>query len=471
MTSGKFINREQELESLNNWWKEKKAHLIVCYGKRRVGKTELLKHFLKEKNGIYYLADQRQESEQLADLGKRIGLYFNDIVLQNTGFKDWLALFQYLYTKRKEKFLFILDELPYLISLNPAIVSLFQKGWDDYLKNTQILLILCGSSISMMERSVLSYKAPLYGRRSGQVMLTPMDFSQAHKFFPKMSFEEFLKLFSVVGGMPAYLSEYEENFSLEEFIKKKIFNRSAYLFRELDFLIKEELREPQNYLSILQSIAQGRNRIGEIANTTVLPVNIISKYLGVLINLQFISREIPPTVKNPSRYRKGLYILQDQFIKFWFKYGVSYKSDLELGQMQAAVSSWKKSFDAMVSESYQRLLSDLIRQEIESIGSFERQGRYWDKDVEIDLVGINEEKNAILFGEAKWSGKEVGINIYRDLRTKAGKVVWGRPKRKEIFCLFSKSGFTQDMIEMAKEEKVLLFIKNKLLEKIIVNNE
>lgn len=464
MSRSKFINRNKELDSFENWWKEDKAHLLVIYGKRRVGKTELIKHFLASKTGIYYLADQRSEQEQLADIGKRIGAYFHDTVLSNVGFANWLDLFNYISTKKPKRFLLIFDEFPYLISMNQALVSLFQKGWDEYLIKTQTFLVLCGSSISMMERSVLSYKAPLYGRRSGQIMLTPMDFSQAHKFFPKMSFEEFLRLFSVVGGMPAYLSEYEENFSLEEFIKKKILDPSSYLFRELDFLIKEELREPQNYLAILSAIAQSRNRIGEIANTTGLAVNIISKYLRVLSDLQFIDREIPPTIKNPARFRKGLYVLQDQFIKFWFRYGAANKSDLELGQQSFAISAWRASFDTLVAENYQKLTVEFIRQNVERIGTFDRLGRFWDKDTEIDLVGINENDNTILFGEAKWSRKAVGIDIYMDLKRKAVKVVWDKPGRKEKFCLFSKSGFTQEMIKMAKEEKVSLFIKDKLIE-------
>lgn len=464
MSEFKFINRNKELDSFENWWKEEKAHLLVIYGKRRVGKTELIKHFLAGKTGIYYLADQRSEQEQLVDIGKRIGEYFHDTVLKNVGFGNWLDLFSYISTKKQKKFLLIFDEFPYLISLNQGLVSLFQKGWDEYLKKSHTFLVLCGSSISMMERSVLSYRAPLYGRRSGQIMLTPMNFIQAHKFFPKMSFEEFLRLYSIVGGMPAYLSEYEENSSLESFISKKIFDRSSYLFRELDFLIKEELREPQNYLSILSAIARSRNRFGEIANTTGLAVNIISKYVRVLSDLQFIDREIPPTIKNPARYRKGLYVLQDQFIKFWFKYGAAYKSDLELGQFSFAISSWKASFDVLVAQNYQKLTVEFIRQNSERIGTFDRLGRYWDKGVEIDLVGINESEDTILFGEAKWSKKAVGTDIYMDLKTKAGKVVWGKPGRHEKFCLFSKSGFTKDMIEMAKKEKALLFEKDKILE-------
>lgn len=470
MTEFKFINRNKELDSFENWWKEDKAHLLVIYGKRRVGKTELIKHFLAGKNGIYYLADQRPEQEQLVDIGKRIGVYFHDTVLKNVGFRNWLDLFSYISTKKQKRFLLVFDEFPYLISMNQGLVSLFQKGWDEFLKKTQTFLVLCGSSISMMERSILSYKAPLYGRRSGQIMLTPMNFTQAHKFFPKMSFEEFLRLYSIVGGMPAYLSEYEENSSLESFISKKIFDRSSYLFRELDFLINEELREPQNYLTILSAIARSRNRIGEIANTTGLAVNIISKYLRVLSDLQFIDREIPSITKNPAKYRKGLYVIQDQFIKFWFKYGVVNKSDLELGQLSSTISAWRSSFDILVQENYQRLTVEFIRQNSEKVGVFDRLGRYWDKDIEIDLVGINENEEVILFGEAKWSRKAVGTDIFLDLKEKAAKVVWGKPGRYEKFCLFSKSGFTQDMIKMAKKEKVLLFEKNKLVENIIVNN-
>ena len=226
----KFINRQLELDELNKRWKGDASEFFIIYGKRRVGKTELIKQFIKDKPSIYFVADKRSEKDQLKELGMLFGNYFNDKLLVKNGFNEWLDLFQYLKENIKDRFIFAVDEYPYIVEANKSISSLFQKGWEEYLKGNKIFLILSGSSISMMESEVLFYKSPLFGRRTGQAQIDPLTFKQAWQFFPEKSFDDFLSIYTICGGMPAYLLEIKKETSLDENIKTNIFIKRCFFF-------------------------------------------------------------------------------------------------------------------------------------------------------------------------------------------------------------------------------------------------
>lgn len=457
-----FINRQKELEALNQKWGENKAQLLVIYGKRRVGKTELIKQFIKDKPSVYFLSDKRTIKEQLKELARLLNVQFNDSLLIKRGFEDWLEVFTYLGDKVKEKFILTIDEYPYLTEVDKSISSIFQKGWDEYLKNSKVYLILSGSSVSMMESEALIYKSPLYGRRTGQMLLKPMSFMNGWKFFPSKNFDEFLQIFTATGGMPAYLLQFDGDLSLYDNIKNKILARTEFLHNEVEFILKEELREPKNYLSILRAISFGKCKFGEIVNETGLEKNVINKYLSTLEQLQLTEREVPVTEKVPTKSRKGLYKITDNFVRFWFQYVFPYKSELEIERYGEVFRKLDENFNFLQSLVYENVCKELIWQFQDRLFSFERVGRWWEKDCEIDIVAINSESKSILFGECKCSNKPVGINIYEDLKNKAKMVDWRKGARSEYYALFSVSGFTKDMIALAEKENVLLVEKDKI---------
>lgn len=458
----KFIDREKELKALNSWWKENRAHLIILYGKRRIGKTELIKQFIKNKPSIYFLADKVNEKDNLKMFSKNIGRFFDDKYVEDRGIDEWYHLFDYVRGKRK-RIVLVIDEFPYFAESNKAISSVFQKGWDEYLKDTKIFLILSGSSIGMMEMETLAYKAPLYGRRSGQILLHALRFEDFKKFFPRKKFDELLKIHTVTGGIPAYILQFSQNLPFKKVLKKYIFNTERYLYNEVEFILKEEIREPRTYLSILKAIALGRRKFGEIVNETGLQKNIITKYLHILEDLHLIKKDVPVTEKIPLHSKKGLYSLEDQFFIFWFNYIFPFKSDLELERCDNVFLELDKGFNLLISQNYEKVAGEIVMNHSDEIFPLLRIGRWWDSADEIDIVGLNEKENKILFGEAKWSNKKVGTDIYKKLKRKAGMVRWSNGNRKEYFCLFSKSGFTGDMLKLAKKEKIHLFHKDKLL--------
>jgi len=459
-----FINRERELSALKKFWQGKNAQLIVIYGKRRVGKTELIKQFIREKPHIYFLAQKINEHENLKLLGEAAGEYFDNDILKRKGFENWKWVFEYLRKNVKERTVFVIDEFPYLAEANKGISSVFQSGWDEYLKNTPVFLILCGSSISMMEDEVLSYKAPLYGRRTGQIFLKPFPFFEAKKFYPNTSFARCLGLYSIAGGNPSYLKIFNPRLSLEANIKRNILQPEAFLYNEVEFILREELREPRNYFAILKAIALGRNKISEIVNETGLPKGILHKYLFILEDIHIIQKEVSVTEKNPLKSRKGIYKLQDQFFKFWFKYILPNKGNIEEGRVDLVLKKIKDDFNLIVSENYENAAKEVINNHKSRFFPINKIGRWWDRNEEIDIVALNEEENKILFGEVKWSNKPVGIDIYNSLKRKSLKVELHKDRRNEYFCLFSKSGFTESMLKAAEKEKVTLFHKDKIIE-------
>ncbi|MFA7319630.1 MAG: ATP-binding protein [Parcubacteria group bacterium] len=458
----KFINRKNELLALNEKWEANTSQLVVVYGKRRVGKTELLKQFGHAKPFIYFLADRRNQVEQFRELGRIIGEYFDDAILTKRGFTDWIEVFGYL-KKNKQRFVFAIDEYPYLVEADSATSSLFQKGWDEYLKNSGIFMILSGSSVAMMESETLIQKSPLFGRRTGQLLVEPLVFDQASQFFPKKSFHDFMRYYSIVGGMPAYLLQLDGEKTPEENIIKKIFSPTEFLFNEVEFTLREELREPKNYLAILRAISWGKRKFGEIVNETGLGKNVLTKYLNVLERLRLIEKEVPATEKNPQKSRKGLYRITDNFFRFWFQFVYPYKSELQIGRQSEVLERYQKCSASLEAVVYEDVCRELVFGFEKHLFRFEHVGRWWEKEKEIDLVGINRKEKKIIFGECKWSAKPVGTNIFLDLKRKAVDVQWERGERMDFFILFSKSGFTEDMIKLAKKEKVLLVHGNALL--------
>lgn len=459
-----FTNRKQELDFLNEKWVENNAQLIIIYGKRRVGKTELSIRFAKDKPHIYFLCERIIGHIQLRKFTQSLSEHFKDEFLPREGFKDWETAFKYIAHKNK-KTIVIIDEFPYLAENDNAIPSTFQKAWDLHLKNSKVYLVLLGSSISMMEKTVLFHKAPLYGRRTGQLLVKPFNFKAVQEFFPDRNFEEVLAIYSIVGGTPLYLNKFYKKGCFEA-IKDEILKKGQPLYEEVEFLLREELKEPRNYFVILEAISLGKHKLSEIINETGFDKGTVSRYLSILDSLQITGKEIPVTEKIPEKSRRGIYTIDDNFFNFWFRFIFRNRSLLEERRINEVMIKIKTAMPQLMAKNYERISGEIIFNAILSkkfFLEFETYGRWWNKSEEIDLIALNSRTNEIFFGEAKWSNKLVGTNIYENLKRKSREVEWGKKNRKEYFALFSKSGFTPNMKKMAKREKVYLFHKDKLV--------
>src|SRR3990167_11043775 len=458
----RFFNREKELQFLENKWQSPYPQLLVLWGKRRVGKTALVKEFIKDKPHVFFLSESTSDKEQLKRFSLAIGDFFQEPLLLTRGFATWEESFQYIKEKG-QRFVLAIDEFPYLIESNRGIPSLFQKAWDDYWSDSNVYVILFGSSMAMMESEVLGYRSPLYGRRTGQWKVEPMTFDAVSRFREGKSFEDRLAHYAFLGGIPAYWKHFSAKKNIFINIKDNILTKGEVLYDEVEFLLREELREPRYYFAILQAIAQGKRKLSEIVNATGLGTSMANKYLSILSDLHIVERELPITEAQPLKSKKGLYRISDEFCNSWFKYIFPKKGDLEMDKLDDVLKFIQNDLSRHISLVYEKVACSLLLKNSEAFFPIQQVGRWWGKVEEIDIVGLNSDLDAIVFGEVKWTSKLVGTDIYEALKLKSSKVIWGGVNRKEYFCLFSKQGFTDAMFEKAKRDKVSLFKGEELL--------
>ncbi|MEK6928228.1 MAG: ATP-binding protein [Nanoarchaeota archaeon] len=399
MTEKTFKNRIRELAFLNEIYEKGSAKLVVLYGRRRVGKTELMKEFLNKHKGLYILARQESGAEQLKKISSQIAEYYKDEVLKANPFSNWDALFLYLFEKPRIPIVF--DEFPYIVQSSKKITSILQDYWDNKFSKKNAFFILCGSSITMMEK-MLGKKSPIYGRRTEQILLEPLKFKDACLFFPeKMGFKEKVLTYAVLGGMPAYLLEFDFDKSLRENILENIARKNKFLYQDVLFTLREELKEPSNYFSILYSISKGNTKSWEIIKDTGLEKSFVNKYLSVLIGLQLIERRVPITEKSFSKSRNGIYLLRDNFFKFWFRFIFENQEYIEQEKqdklLDEKIMPELNTFTGRIFEEI--AISELIYDKNYKDYFF---GRWWDKNSEADIVGIDKQNKKLLVGEVKF---------------------------------------------------------------------
>lgn len=444
-----FINRAEELEFLESEYARGSSSLVVVYGRRRVGKTELVLRFGAGKPSVYYLSQklglERQVEDFLEKTTEQLEIYQPKVT-------KWDTALKFIVQQMEDKPVIIIDEVPYLIEGSSAAMSAFQAAWDLYLKDANVMLVLLGSSIGMMENEVLGYRSPLYGRRSGQIKVEPLKFRHVRYFFPKKDVEEIVRIYGCLGGMPAYLDKFDQDLSFIDNVNKNVLHRAAFLYDEATFLLKEELREPTSYELILEAVSKGKNRVSEIADETGIHVHNIPKYLRVLIGLGFLSREWPVTLKKNRDIKTGsIYTLSDNFMRFWYTYVFSTRSMLEINR-DAVISKIASSYDYYLGHVFEEIAKQYLI-DLNAAGKmpfvFERIGRQWGKvpgkqknenAYEIDLVALNEGSKEILFVECKWqtlTGKNAK-KILQDLKDRSGSVQWHAGERKEYFAVVAK---------------------------------
>ncbi|UUV20097.1 ATP-binding protein (plasmid) [Fusobacteria bacterium ZRK30] len=453
----KFINRKNEMKTLEKEF-TRDSSFTVIYGRRRTGKTTLIKEFIKTKKSFYFFADKQNEIIQIERFKKQLAIYFNDDLLDKIEIKDWDTLFTYLISKlpKDEKFVLVIDEFQYLCMTNKNFSSIFQRIYDEKLKDSNIMLILCGSLISMMYSEVLAYDSPLYGRRTAQIRLKPIKFDYYIEFFPDKSHKELIEFYSITGGIPKYIQEFNKNRSPIWNIENNIFDNNNFLYSEPKFLLQEEINDLSRYFSIIQSIANGDTKMAAIATRLGLNSGSLSPYLSKLIDLDILEREVPVT-ENIDNSKKSLYYIKDNYLAFWFNYVYPYQSYLEIENLKYPLEKISSTFDLWVSKAYERLcLESLITHE-EIDFPISKVGRWWSKNEEIDVVGLGEKE--IIFGECKWSKKHVGLSVLFALKEKAKKVKWKNNSREEYFILFSKSGFSPDLIEATEKDSRIILSK------------
>lgn len=464
----KFLGREKEILDLEKEY-ARDGGFVVIYGRRRIGKTTLIKQFIKSKTAFYFLATKEVESQSMKRFAGVIARTTGNSVLQKAAFSDWLDLFQAVADyKPNEKKVLVIDEFPYLVKVNDSFPSILQNAWDEILKDSNVMLILCGSLISMMKKHALSYESPLYGRRTAQMRIAPLPFTTVYEN-QKLSFEEAAEQYSITGGVPKYMEFFSDGQPLYEQIKENVLSKNGFLYEEPNFLLTDEVQVPTNYFSIIKVIADGNHKLGTIAGILGLETSALTPYLKTLSELGFIEKQVPVTEKNAEKTRKGLYFISDNFLRFWFRYVYPYKGELELDNMQISLDELDKDFkekfvafayEDICKEIFARLCSDKA---IDFTPS--KIGSYWLNDksgnTQIDVMAVDTVNKRLFAGECKYHNQPVNADVYFELVKKvdnSSEIKSAFKGYTVIYGVFSKSGFTSRMTDISNSNPNLFLI-------------
>ena len=445
----KFVNRERELEFLENCYKSDSSEFIVLYGRRRVGKTELIQKFIENKKAAYCLASKDTTYENMNEFKRSIAEQLDIPLFSKIESSSWLDFFRTLAefldnSPDDTKTIIAIDEFSYLIEIDRAVPSLFQYIWDRILKTKNIMVILCGSSVSLMQTEVLGYKSPLYGRRTGQWEVTELHLGSVKKFVPDYNRENLMNTFFVLGGIPAYLVQWDNEKDVFENIENLILSKGKYLYEEGDFLLKQEFREQWIYALILKKLSLGYNSLGKLHSATNMDKSNLSKYLNTLENLRII-RHILPLHKRKG----GIYVISDEYFDFWFKFVYSNRDKLELGNKEVVLKKIKKEFSSYSGRRFEYLVEKMIGWGHLTLPiEYTDIHKWWHKEVEIDLLATNDETNDIMFIECKWKSLSLrdSLRIVEKLKEKSTFVKWNKTERVEHFGLIAKKIEGKDVL-------------------------
>jgi hypothetical protein len=403
----KFVNRIKEISILSKALSAEQSQIVILYGRRRLGKTRLLQQ-LKKEDDIYFIADQRETPLQINALANAVSGHIPGF--ERVNYPDWDSLITTLKQRISKKISIFLDEFPYLVKNSPELPSVLQKHTDEP-GGLPFHLVLCGSSQRMMQHLVIDYSSPLYGRANQIIKITPMNVYWLKHILQSNS-RQAVEEYSVLGGIPRYWELRINENSLKDTIINNIFDIHGILHEEPFRLFLDDTRDTVQLFTLISIVASGSRRLSEIASKTGKPATSLTRPLQKLIDLGYLTRELPYGMSNRTT-KRTLYKIADPFIHFYFSYVVPYKTSLEFGYAE-------KIYDEVAEKIFTEYCSftweNICRSSTPALfpdKAFQTGQRWWGKDIynndsEIDIVSSSIDNTALIIGEAKWSNN---INI------------------------------------------------------------
>lgn len=452
-----FVGRKAELELLDDLWSSEKSALVILYGRRRVGKTRLLTHWLKSQqpdSGFYWMAEATSPHDQLRSFAQTFTA-FEDPELdihKDLTFPTWEHAFrQIAKLAQQRRVAVIIDEVTYIMDILPQFVSSLQKAWDQWLKNSQVMLILSGSDLGIIEQDLLSYRAPLYGRETARMQLMPLQYSATRLFFPEYSAAERVRIYAMWGGIPAYwerLNNPEQTVVYN--LKQQLRLANNWLVEEARILLRDFITDTHNFVGILRAVSEGYEVFSEIAERAGISTGHTSRYLSILRETGFVERITPVSDKNPEKSRKGRYIVTDPYLRFYYRYLSTSQSKVAMGQIDELVEMIESDLPDFVRKTWislcQRWVAlasskGKIPLTVRDIGSEWKRGSDY-----LDLVGISETQRALVLGHCHWGNEPadpallIEHLINKDIVSMMPKGKWS-----VFFVGFSSSGWLKTL--------------------------
>ncbi|MGF1571859.1 MAG: ATP-binding protein [Sumerlaeia bacterium] len=419
-----FFGRHQELAFLSERYNSNKSEFLPVYGRRRVGKSTLLQHFIVKRKGMFFVGKEAPAQLQINEFMGLLAEVTKQPLLRDISVTTWGKAFDYFEEyalSTREKFILVLDEFQWMVGESRELPSIIQERWDHRWKRSgNLFLVLCGSYIGFMEREVLGEKSPLFGRRTGQILLKPFNYLEAAEFHPRLSVQDKACVWFLCGGIPYYLEQFSQRESIEQNIIQQMLNDGSVLFREPEFLLREELREVGNFRAVLMAVATGSLRLQEIETVTGLEKSKLSYYVNQLIELGYVQKDYP-LFEGEINQRKVVYRLQDPLLRFWYRFVFSNASHLALRGPTAHFERFiKAELDSYFGSCFELLCREALPfiYKNERVNAAFNVGSYWDhKSVQIDVVGLREDQRTDL-GECKWGKVTSGVGLLNELERK-----------------------------------------------------
>jgi AAA+ ATPase superfamily predicted ATPase len=442
-----FVDRAAELERLTERYESNDAEMIVLYGRRRLGKSELVRQSIKDReDAVYYQAVESTAKNQFEDFVDAVTGTFPDMERVR---RDWETLLDVLGERDA---VVVIDEFPFLLEEDDSLLSRIQRVWDTQLQETGMTLVLVGSSISVMEDEVLAGGSPLYGRRTATIDLEPLSVEDATSFFPDYDAETAVKAWSVYGGTPFYLQTVDPDKTPAENVQSSILSESGLLRSEPEFLLRTELRQPNTYFSVLRALAHGRRKPNEIAGMAGVDSSSISTYLQKLRRLRLVERHIPVTA-SPTSSKRGRYRLSAPLFRFWFRFVYGRQDSLRTLGEDAYEEIVAPDFADYVSPLFEVLCQQKLPELLDR--QFLDVGQWWHKEHELDVIGLT--KEGLIAGECKFTSNPVSEGVLHDLERTVENVRWSEEPADAStqYVIFSRSGYTDDLKRRAEAREDL----------------
>jgi uncharacterized protein len=452
-----FIGRSRELSELTRLYNSYKAELLILYGRRRIGKTRLITHWMEtaQPRAFFWVAEPTSSAEQLRSFSQAVFRFEapQSQPPQDMSYGDWRTAFEALSRLAETgRLTVIIDEFTYLLEAEPAVSAYLQHAWDHTLSKSNLFFIISGSHLGMMQRQVLSYQAPLYGRSTANLLLQPLPFGVTQAFFQNYSADERVAVYAMLGGVPAYWERFDPRRGISENIRAEFLNYNASLHDEPRLLLADFLRDPHNYVSIFRAIASGAGTPKEISRYSGLEEKHIPQYLSVLADTGFIARRVPVT--QPPVSRMGRHYITDPFLRFYYRFLARRQSQLALGVDEQALTEIKRHLlDFIGTYTWEELCQEwLLRATGHSQLPFlpDQVGGAWTRKAQVDVVGINTMEKTLILGECKWSPRAMDLDVLEDLVGKTDEFVPTAGRWRTYYLGFARGGWSKQARDFAK---------------------
>jgi AAA+ ATPase superfamily predicted ATPase len=455
-----FIGRREELKLMHRAWDSPKAELMILYGRRRVGKTRLLTHWIKNhgSDGLYFMAEATSALDQLRSFSQSLA-DFEDPEIEpppDLTYPNWeYALRRVARLAQKRRIALFIDEVTYLLDVTPAIVGTFQKAWDQWLSQSNVFLALCGSQMGLMQKELLSHDAPLYGRASIQMKLDPLRFGATSNFFPNYSAKERVMLYAIWGGIPAYWERLDQNLSVLDNLRLLLAPANSWMMDEPRLLLQDFVNDPHNYVGVMRTIAKGIHTFSAIGRQTGLSMGHTSQYLSLLRDTSFVVRRTPVSDSSPDS-RRGRYFVTDPYLRFYYRFLAAYHSKLALGQHQQTLETIRSGLPEYINQNtWPELCREwLLRasDEGELLVEIDEAGAEWRRSFTLDVAGINRDQKVLVLGTCSWQEGPAGLEEIEELAERTRSVVPKDDSDWDVYYVgFARDGWTAETRQKAEK--------------------